>query len=342
MTEEVIRTEPDPATAWLTGALDLLGPYAVRTASALRLADHVAAGHTEVTELARQAGTAPEATARLLRYLAARGVFKESAPGEFVLTPAAELLLSDNPRGVHQPLNGDGTRSHIERAYPRLESAVRTGRPAYAGGFYAHVHADPERAAAFAAVTARRTAATAEALAQAYDWSSVGTVVDVGGGDGTLLAELLRRHPGLRGTVLDLPETAALAERRFAAEGLDGRGRAVGGSYRGRLPAADAYVVANILMDCPDDEARQVLRGCRAAGGAGARVLCVDPLTGGEGAPEGASELHTLIDLHGLLLTGGRLRDQSELDEMAASVGLRAASSRELPTGYLMHEYRIA
>ncbi|MCG7526709.1 methyltransferase [Streptomyces sp. OfavH-34-F] len=334
---------PDEATRWLASTLDLLGPYAVRAAASLKLADLIAAGHTAADDLAREAGTAPGATARLLRYLAARGVFRESAPGHFVLTPAAELLRSDNPKGLHEHLDATGTSGRMERAYPHLIDAVRSGSPVYGntGGdapdFYADVDGDSERAAAFAEAMGRQTADTAAALADAYDFGAFGTVVDVGGGNGTLLRTLLSRHPGLKGTALDLPGTADVARGLLAEAGLGDRGTAVGGSYFDPLPAADVYILSSILLDLENDDALRVLRNCASAGTPGSRVVCVEWLAGGEGPPYA----RTHVDLHELVLTGGRLRDRKELDELAEEAGLTAGLSTLLPTGHLVLEYRL-
>jgi O-methyltransferase domain len=167
----------------------------------------------------------------------------------------------------------------------------------------------------------------APALARAYDWSSLGHVVDLGGGDGTLLAAILTAHPSLTGTVVDLPEVAAAAEQRFAREGLTGRAAAMAGSFFDPLPAGGSYVLANVLHNWDDEHAVAILRGCARALGENDRVLVVEGL----GERSGDHLPRTEMSLRMLAFFAGRERSLQDFADLARASGLEVRSSTPGP-----------
>jgi SAM-dependent methyltransferase len=308
----------------LINYMSALPQAAIRTVATLRIADHLAGGPQDVGTLARLAGASPGPLHRVLRYLAVRGFFVETAPGTFGLAPRGDLLRDDHPMGLRPHFDLDGTTHRMEQAYGGLLATVTSGRPAYAdvhgSDLYADVEADPQRSAAFAAQMASRAQPVARALAAAHPWAGVDEVVDVGGGSGALLCALLQAHPHLRGTVVDLPRTSAEAEARIAQAGLGERARAVAGSFFDRLPAgADVYLLASILLDWPDEDAQRILATCAAACRPGARVLVVDWFA----TPEANPVVQTHVDVHQMVLVGGRVRAPEEVVALAAGAGLR-------------------
>lgn len=280
----------------LLSLADLLAPTAIRAAATLGLADHLhAAGATTSAQLAERAGTQPDVTDSLLRYLTELGLLTadtdtaapDGAP-RYSLTPLGEPLRSDHPRSVRGILRGDSMIGRGTRSLFHLDHTVRTGEPAHfaepGGGYWETVNNDPAYAAEWAE-QARAVDATADQplawgadqIVTAYDWSGVRTVVDVGGHLGAILLALLRHHPHLRGTLVDLKNVAEQAAARFARSEVADRAEAVVGSFFEPLPkGADVYLLSAILADWDDKDAVRILANCREAAGADGRILLAD------------------------------------------------------------------
>ncbi len=155
---------------------------------------------------------------------------------------------------------------------------------------------------------------TTTSIVGAYDWGVLGHVVDVGGGDGTLLIALLREYPALRGTVVDMPTTAELARKRLGAAGLAGRGKAVAGDLFGTLPSgAEGYLLCSVLHQWTDDQARTILRNCATAVAEDGAVFVIETDRFVDGLTDGLAD-------------GGRTRDVAELTALAESVDLVVAA----------------
>src|ERR1017187_2193730 len=178
---------------------DLCTPWCVHVVATLGIADRILAGNTEIGPLAAAAGADRDSLHRVLRHLVSKGVFVEAAPGRFALNEAARGLLEE---GVRLGLDLDGIGGRMAHAWGTLLSAVRSGKPAYheafGGGFWGDLEAHPEIGASFDALmgTAGHGVPDWHVLVDSADWESLRTVVDVGGGTGALLAEILRGPPG--------------------------------------------------------------------------------------------------------------------------------------------------
>ena len=204
-----------------------------------------------------------------------------TSTGAYALTDAGQWLRDDHPQGVRASIDLEGAIGHADMCVVELLHTVRTGEPAFprrfGRGFWEDLAEHPDRAASYHALMGRQLAAEAPVVAAAYDWSALGEVVDVGGGDGSLLIALLRAHPTLRGTVLDLAAPAAAAARALAAAGLADRGRARAGSFFEPLPAgAGGYILSRVIHDWDDDHARRILRNCAHAARPDGKVLVVE------------------------------------------------------------------
>ena len=266
----------------------------------LRLAEALADGSQPVEELARSSAVDPDALHRLLRALASDGVFVEEEPGVFGNTAASELLLGAGwSEFAH--LFGDV----FYRAGAGLDDAVRTGGASFPGGFgtdfWSWLAAHPTERAVFDRAMGGGKERSAGRLAQ-LDWDDNEVVVDVGGGNGTLLVELLRRRPGLRGIVLDLPETDRDEDE------LGPEIEFVEGSFFERVPVGDAYVLSGIIHDWDDEAATTILRTIREAAPAKARVFMTDTVVPPGNEPEGAKWLDLLM----LVLAGGLERTEPQ------------------------------
>jgi predicted transcriptional regulator len=300
---------------------DLVTPMAVRVAATLRIADHIAGGRRTPTELAESANADPDALDRLLRHLSAVGVVSRDASGRYDLTALGEKLCDDHPDGARKAFDIEGPLGRADLSFVHLLYSVRTGEPAYpvlfGRPFWDDLTADPRRTADYATAMGADVTGWARAVVPAYDWGSLGHVVDVGGGNGSLMIALLRAYPGLRGTVVDLPATAEAARKSLSAAGFADRSDVVGGSFFDPLPAgAGGYLLSAIVHNWNDEAARAILRRCAEAAGSRGAVFVVEKIGADNESP------NTSMDLRGLAYFGGRERGLVEFTELAASAGL--------------------
>jgi O-methyltransferase/methyltransferase family protein len=314
-------TEAQPqAVLWglVKGAM---ATQALHVACRFGVAERLAHGPRPVIEIAAEAGADADALYRFLRALATEGVFAEEEQGVFRNTAASELLRTGTEERWHEFALQFGDDWY--RAFADAPHAAKTGDPTFPSvfgvRFEERLQADPERLATFNRSMEGGAAERAARIAE-LPWNAE-LVVDVGGGTGTMLVELLRRQPRLRGVLFDLPEVAAEAEQRIAASGLSSRCDIVG-SFTDGVPQGDAYVLSRILHGCADETATAVLGNIRGAARPGARVVILDAVL-----PEG-NEQHggKWLDLLMLVLSGGRERTAAEWRALLEGAGLRVES----------------
>ncbi|MFH8366855.1 methyltransferase [Streptomyces sp. NPDC018031] len=311
---------------------------AVRAAARLGVAD--ALGETPATaeELATALGTEPQPLRRLLRALACDGVFSETADGCFAHTEMSRLLREDAP-GSLRYIALWCTEPWTWQAWPLLDQAVRSGSHVfdslYGKDFFSYLHDDAEESAEVfdKAMTASSRQSAAD-VADLLDLTGIGHVADVGGGQGQVLAALLERHPGLRGTLLDLPKVVAGADPRLRPGGaLADRAALVPGDVRRGIPVdADLYLIKNIL-EWDDDSTRRTLRNVVAAARPGARVVVVENLV--DDSP--SMRFTTAMDLLLLLNVGGRKHTRESLVARMAEAGLEVADVQ--PVNAYLHAF---
>jgi SAM-dependent methyltransferase len=317
---------------------DLSTPWCVHVVATLRVADHLAAGKTRIDELAAASGAHAGSLHRVLRHLVSKGVFEEPSPGQFALNEVARGL-QDSPLRLGLDLDSFGGR--MAHAWSTLLSAVRTGAPAYHEAFgrpfWEDLQAHPEIGASFDALMGPGGHGTPDPdVLITGDWASVRTVVDVGGGTGSLLAEILRARPGVRGTLVDLPPTVARSAEVFSAAGVVDRVTTSAQSFFDPLPpGADLYLLKSVLADWPDREAGVILRRCADAARPAGRVLVLSGVSPDEpGAPSPALLM--------MVLVGGTERSLSEFRELARAAGLDVHAARRQASGRFVVECRRA
>ncbi|MEV0845454.1 methyltransferase [Streptomyces sp. NPDC049954] len=273
-------------------------------------------------------GAHPLSVLRFLRALASLGLLTEDGPGHFRLTGAGARLRPDAPDSLYAfARQGTGV---FRQAWSRLDHSVRTGAPAFdevfGTGFFPYLRERPGLSAAFAASMREATRTLSTALAREYAFPQAGTVVDVGGADGTLLAAVLGARPGadrLTGVVFDSAEGAEDAPATLRAAGLAGRARVETGDFFTAVPeGGDLYVLKSVLHDWDDDKCAAILRGCRAAVPARGRLLVVEVLLPGRVTP-GTDPLAYLSDLYMLVNMGGRERTEEDFRALLAATGFR-------------------
>jgi hypothetical protein len=312
----------------LEALADLQTPWCLRVATTLRIAERIAAGSSTSAELATEAGCDAEALELVLRRLVENGVFEEPEPGHFALNAAAEALTRPE---VRFGLDLEGIGGRMSWAWGTLPTYVRTGRTAYhevfGRPFWEDLAAHPEVAASFDALMGPAGHGTPDpGLELAGGWEGVQTVVDVGGGTGAMLAELLGARPGLRGTLVDLPGTVARSADVLA--GVADRVTTIGQSFFDPLPAgADLYLLKKVINDWPDDEATAILRRCAEAAAPAGRVVVL----GGVSADGAARRLE--IEM---VLAGGKQRSLDEFAQLARTAGLDVVAAGRQPAGFVV------
>jgi predicted O-methyltransferase YrrM len=302
---------------------------AVYVAAKLELADKLATGAKSSAELARATNTHDDSLFRLLRALASVGIFRQNEAGKFELTPLAEQLRREVPGSQWAMAIMMGEEHY--RAYGDLLYSVRTGRASFEHVFgmpvFEFLSAKPQQAAIFDAAMTSIHGEETQLMAAAYDWSSIGTLVDVGGGNGSTLIGLLQANPKLRGVLFDLPHVVERARVAIEQAGLKDRCELVGGSFFERVPpGADAYVMRHIIHDWDDSRSVTILSNCRKQLGAGGRVLIVESVV----PPGNEPAFSKWLDLTMLTIPEGRERTEAQYRDLLAKAGL--SLTRIVPT----------
>jgi hypothetical protein len=324
----------DPPNIWALG--DLCTPWCVHVVVTLRIAEQMAAGLSHINDLAAAAKADAGSLARVLRHLVGRGMFEEPEPDRFVLNAAAKQLLDSS---IHLGFDLDGFGGRMAYAWGSLLAAVRTGAPAYhtifGRPFWEDLQAHPPIAESFDALMGAAGHGTPDPeVLITGGWDSVKTVVDVGGGTGTLLATILRARPTVRGTLVDLPKTVARSGETFRAAGVADRVTTVGQSFFDPLPAgAELYLLKSVLSDWPDREAVAILKRCAEAARPAGRVVVLNGVS-----PDGDARPSPALLM--MVLVGGKERSLSEFREQARSAGLQVHAAERQASGRFIVECR--
>jgi hypothetical protein len=274
----------------------------------------LADGPRSVDDLARDARADEDALHRLLRALASDGIFAEEERGVFRNTPASELLLTSGWDDFAVLFGGVWYR-----AVERLDASGNAVFPSLFGtGFWEWLAKHPGERARFDRAMAQGSDTRIERL-EAIEWRDGETIVDVGGGNGSLLAELLKIHPGLHGIVFDLPET--VRDESLFGERLE----FVGGSFFERVPEGDVYLLGTILHDWDDESATEILRTIRSAAPGHGRLVVLDAVVPPGNEPFGPKWLDLLM----LTLFAGRERDENQWRALLTDGGFEAVRFHE-------------
>jgi len=294
---------------------------AVYAAAELGISDILADGSCSVDELAVRTGTHAPSLFRLLRALASCGLIEEQRDGHFMTTALGNALREGAPGSARATILTIAG-SWQWKAWDQFLQVLRTGKSGVKAAFgkdlFGFLAEEPLHSARFNDAMVGMHGAVASAVIAAYDFSQFKSIVDVGGGKGALLTAILKDQPQIRGLLFDLPETAKAARAFIAASGLEARCAFHGGNFFERVPPGhDAYVLAHVLHDWNDDEAVSILRKCREAMSAKARLLILEAVL-----PDGNTPHHgKLMDLLMLTVTGGIERSRGEFAQILARSG---------------------
>jgi hypothetical protein len=322
MTMKLRLESPDIALSRMVIGYGL--SQAIYVAAKLGIPDMLADGARDGADLAAATDTHAESLSRVLRLLAANAVLEEVATDRFALAPVGELLRSDAEASQ---------RSYamltMELEYPawgQLLHAVRTGQPGFSRAFgqqqWEYLATNPEAAAVFDAAMVGLTRWQAQAVVGAYDFSASANVVDVGGGHGTLLASILRAYPDVRGVLFDRPQVMEGARAFLDAAAVADRCSLVAGDFLESVPTGgDTYLLKWIVHDWDDVRATTILRNCRQAMGARAKVLLIEGvIPDGTASAEHAQGLWD--DVLMMVLLGGRERTAEQYERLLGTAGL--------------------
>jgi len=298
---------------------------AIHVAATLGIADLLKDGPRSADDLAEATGTHAPTLYRLLRALASVGMFIET-DGRFGLTPLAEYLRTDAPGSLRAWAMQIG-QQYLWRSWGHLLHSVRTGEPAfpelYGTTAWEYRTAHPEEDAVFNAAMTALSAGVAEAVVRSYDFSGIDVLVDVGGGEGALLATILRSNPTLRGILFDQPHVIATAGALLERTGVADRCEVAAGDFFEAVPGgADAYLLKSIIHDWDDAAAIEILRTCRAAISDTGRLLLVEGLI----RPGSEPDPTKYMDLNMLVMLGGRERTADDFERLYTEAGFRLAS----------------
>ncbi len=310
------------SASWVSRAL-----YA---AARLGIADALADGAQSAAELATAIGAHPRALHRLMRTLASLGMLAEQSDQRFTLTPLGAALKKGAPGAARASVLTIGS-DWFDGAFAGIEYSVRTGETAFekAHGIHAfdYLARHPEAASLFNETMIGVHGDEPPAVADAYDFSDLKTIVDVGAGTGNLLATILEKYPQPRGVLYDLAHVADEAPALLSARAVADRVAIESGDFFERVPAGgDAYILSHIIHDWAEAQCLAILANCRRAMKPDGRLLIVEMVL-----PEGDTpHLGKLLDMVMLVLPGGEERTRSEYEPLLTKAGFRI--TRVVPT----------
>jgi hypothetical protein len=330
-------TEP-AADSWAVMGQLLFGFFPTQVlyvAATLGIADLLVGGPRSADDLAAATGTDRSSLHRVLRALACFGVLDEVAPGTYGHGRYAASLVTDNPMSMRHLVLLFADHD-VWKSWGELDESVRTGEPAWdritGMSAFEHMAAHPEQRAMFNEAMSEGTRTAAAGLGQMDGFERFVSVVDVGGGDGTLLCALLRAHPHLRGAVFDTDDGLTGAAGTLADADLGGRAGTVAGDFFASVPGGfDAYLIKSVIHDWNDEKATAILANIRAAMPDDGRVLLVEPIM--PDAPAASRDVMMMVmsDLNMLVCTGGKERTEAEFRDLLAGSGLEVVSITPVP-----------
>ena len=302
------------AGAWVT--------QAIATAARLGIPDTLASGPKTVDEIAAKAGANRGATKRLMRMLTGIGVFAAEG-GRYGLNPISERLREETPGSLKHMFIAETDGVHW-RSWEKVVDAVRTGlprpKPVFGMPAFDYYAEHKDEGEQFGRAMANVSGFASKAVLEAYDFGGLKTIMDVGGGNGSMVRAILEKYPEARGIVADLPYIAAQANDAIREAGLAERCRFEPTDFFQSVPkGADGHLLKFVLHDWNDEECATILRNCRAAIAPGGRLMVLEVVV-----PEDPGfDFSHVMDLNMLVMTGGMERTAGEYEALLARGGFR-------------------
>jgi hypothetical protein len=302
----------------------------IYVAAKLGIADLLKDSPKSCDELATATGTNAPSLYRVLRALASLGVFAETQPNHFTLTPLAACLQSDTPNSVRACVILQGEEHY--QAWGEFMHSVQTGGSSfehiYGMNLFEYLAQNPESAKIFDESMTNLSVSQSATIAASYDFSSIQTLVDVAGGEGLLIASILKSNPTLKGVLFDRPHVIEKAKRFLEAEGLLERCQLAAGNFFESVPeGGDAYILKYIIHDWDDERAIAILKQCHNVMPANGKILVAEQVI----PPGNEPFMGKLLDLNMLaVLPGGRERTEAEYRALFEKAGFKL--TRIVPT----------
>jgi hypothetical protein len=295
----------------------------ITAAADLGVADALAGGPLPINELAGKVGADPDALGRLLRALISKGIFAQRDDGRYELTPLADVLRSDAPVSMAATARFIGAGQHREH-WSLLTEAIKTGSSVVTNlrgkAFFDYLGDEPEYRQIFNDAMTSLSGLAIGPVVDAYDFTQFGTIVDVAGGHGRLLAAILASAPDAQGVLYDLPEVIAGAPALLRESHVAERVRLAEGSFfDGVSTGGDAYVLKNIIHDWDDDASVRILRNVRSAAPAGAALLLVETVI----PEDDGNPIGKWMDMEMLIINDGRERTAGEYRRLFEEAGFQ-------------------
>ena len=302
----------------------------VSTAANMRIADHLADGPRSASEMAAAMQINPRALYRFMRTLASFGILTQDGDEAFALTPLGDALRSDAPGSARSTILAMAG-PWMWKAWGQFQYSVETGKTAMEEVFgmplFDYLAQNPQLAAQFSEAMVGIHGAEPPAVAEAYDFSTFASIVDVGGATGNMLAHILTRYPQPKGILFDRPHVVTDAPALLRARGVESRVSIEQGSFFESVPGGgDGYLLSHIIHDWNEDQCLTILGNCRKAMKPGAKLLIIEFVL-----PEGNTpHFGKLVDMVMLALPGGEERTAREYGILLATAGLKM--TRVVPT----------
>lgn len=306
---------------------------ALSVAVELRFADHLRTGPKTTSDLADLCNADEECLYRLIRALACEAIFKEVSPRTFANTPASEFLRSDHESSLANLARLYSSPTYL-RTWEHLRRTIQTGAPAFEQAYgkkrWDHFDTNEEDAALFNLAMSEWAKVFHSRAISGLRICAEDRVVDVGGGTGQLLGEILRAHEQTTGILLEIPAAVGQATEHFKALGIESRVEVVTGDFLASVPCGGSvYILAHILIDWDDNQARKILINCRQSMTTSARLVILDHAISGVNQRSFAK----LLDLQVMVMFGGRVRTYEEFEELLGETGFRVDRFETIPNG---------
>ena len=319
--------EPPPHVQMMKFILGKWISKPIHVAAKLGIADILSDGPKSIEELAIITNTHETSLYRVMRALSCMGIFAETRDRRFELTPLAECLKS----GALRPVSLMMHSTWHDKIWDHLLESVKTGEKAFdkihGMPAFEWFEENPQAAQIYNEANAIKAITSHRAIIEAYDFTGIDSLTDIGGGNGALMSEILKSNLSLRGIVADRPSVVASAKEFIRGQGLEARCKAVTCDIFDEIPSgSDAYVMSHILHDWDDDEALTILRNCYRAVKPGDRLLVVETII----PPGNEFSIAKLLDLEVFVMGGGRERTEDEFRKLFETAGF--ALSRIVPT----------
>lgn len=301
----------------------------ISVAAELGVADELLEGPLSIEEISRRVGANEDATYRLLRALASEGIFSETSPKVFALTPSAELLVRDQPGSLRNVAMMYG--QEVFQAWGGLSSSIRTGETAFSQVFgtelFDYLPTKPDSHTVFNNAMEELSLIHAKVVTQAYDFSQFESILDIGGGNGTLMLKILKSSASVKGAIMDLSSVIEKSKTNIAKSSEAERCDVLAGDFFDSVPKGfDAYLLKYIIHDWSDDDSIKILSNIRKAMSGQGKILLMELVI-----PEGNNPFFgKFIDLHMLVTLGAKERTQLEYQSILNQSGFELV--RVIPT----------